>query len=190
MSVFVLDKDNNRKDEVLSLTEICKSSSMIMGGELRKAHYQLGEIISTQIMSASNSNSYAVLILMRAGLCYGSGIADKLEELGASVTIIFINDDTISSEDLDMLSDKEIIIVDAVINSGKSVFTLLNQLPENGNNSVKLATTVIPNSSVGLFDGLKLFTVRTSENQYKGAKVNKISDGKGPDTGDRLFNTY
>lgn len=190
MSVFVLDKDSNCKIEVFPLVEICKSSSMVMGKELRKAHYQLGEMISSEINNSSNSKEYAVLILMRAGLCYGSGIADQLEELGASVTIIFINDDSISAEDLEVISGKEIIIVDAVINSGKSVFTLLTQLPENTKNSLKLATTVIPSSSVGLFDDFKLFTVRTSENRYEGAKVNNISNGKGPDTGDRLFNTY
>jgi len=190
MSVFVLVKGSNLKYDICPLIDICKSSSMVMGKELRKAHYQLGKMISTQILNESNSKTYAVLILMRAGLCYGSGIADKLEELGASVTIIFINDDIISTEDLETIADKEIIIVDAVINSGKSVFTLLNQLPKKARNSLKLATTVIPNSSLELFDGFKIFTVRTSENKYKGAKVSNISNGKGPDTGDRLFNTY
>jgi len=160
MSVFVLVKGSNLKYDIFPLIDICKSSSMVMG------------------------------ILMRAGLCYGSGITDKLEELGASVTIIFINDDIISTEDLETITGKEIIIVDAVINSGQSVFTLLNQLPENSRNSAILATTVIPSSSVKLFNNFKLFTVRISENKYQGAKVNHISNGKGPDTGDRLFNTY
>lgn len=190
MSMFILIDDKNFKNDALPLIEICKSSSMIKGIDLRMAHYQLGKMISSQIRITSKINSYAILILMRAGLCYGLGIANELEKVGCSVTIIFINNDKILSEDLSLLFNKEIIIVDAVINSGKSILTLLAQLSKNGKSSIKLVTTVIPNSSLELFDDLALFTVRTSENKYIGEKVNSISNGKGPDTGDRLFNTY
>lgn len=188
MSVFILDKNILSRNEITPLIDVCKSSSMCMGYQLRNAHYKLGEIMAESIFKSSNINNYAVLILMRAGLSFGTGIADKLEGIGASVSIIFINNDCVSEEDLTLIHNKEIIIVDAVINSGKSVFKLLTQLPENS--CVQIASTVIPIASLHLFEELQLFTVRTSENVYQGAKVNKILKGKGPDTGDRLFNTY
>ncbi|CAM3763374.1 hypothetical protein VA7868_03675 [Vibrio aerogenes CECT 7868] len=186
--MYILNK-NCQNHEVEQLIEICKSSSMSMGYKLRTAHCQLGEIIAEPISKSSNQQkNYAVLILMRAGLCFGIGIADKLEQLGSNVSIIFVNDDKVSSEDLELTKDKDVIIVDAVINSGKSVFGLIDQIPDV--NSIKLATTVIPSSSTELFEGYDLYTVRVSNNKYEGAKVQFISAGMGPDTGDRLFNTY
>ncbi|TOR10989.1 phosphoribosyl transferase, partial [Vibrio parahaemolyticus] len=95
---------------VEQLINICKSSSMSMGYKLRNAHYQLGEIIAEPIAKSSNQQqNYAVLILMRAGLCFGNGIADKLEQLGGNVSIIFVNDDKVSREDLELVQGKEII---------------------------------------------------------------------------------
>ncbi|MDL3985664.1 MULTISPECIES: uracil phosphoribosyltransferase [Shewanella] len=186
--MYVLN-ESCHNNNVKQLIEICKSSSMSMGYKLRTAHYQLGEIIAEPISKSSNQHkNYVVLILMRAGLCFGNGIADKLEQLGSNISIIFVNDDKVSNEDLEIVKDKDIIIVDAVINSGKSVFSLIDQLPNA--NSVKLATTVIPSSSTELLESYDLYTVRVSNNQYEGAKVQVISDGKGPDTGDRLFSTY
>ena len=78
------------------------------------------------------------------------------------------------------------LVVDAVINTGKSIFEVIKQLPEE---NITLVTTVIPDTSLKLFEGVRLYTVRTSKNKYTGAKVMHISNGKGPDTGDRLFNT-
>lgn len=181
--------ESRQEHSAHQLIEICKSSSMSMGYKLRNAHYQLGKIIAEPISQSSNQQqNYAVLILMRAGLCFGNGIADKLEQLGGTVSIIFINDDKISKEDYALVKGKEIIVVDAVINSGKSVFSLIKQLPDT--DPIKLVTTVIPSSSTELLTNYDLYTVRVSNNKYEGAKVHVISGGKGPDTGDRLFNTY
>lgn len=186
--MYILN-ESYQTHSVEQLINICKSSSMSMGYKLRNAHYQLGEIIAEPIAKSSNQQqNYAVLILMRAGLCFGNGIADKLEQLGGNVSIIFVNDDKVSREDLELVQSKEIIIVDAVINSGKSVFGLMKQLPDT--NPIKLVTTVIPSSSTELLKSYDLYTVRISNNKYEGAKVQVISDGKGPDTGDRLFTTY
>ncbi|SIO92498.1 uracil phosphoribosyltransferase [Vibrio spartinae] len=186
--MYILN-ESTQKHSFDQLIEICKSSSMSMGYKLRNAHYQLGEIIAKPISQSSNhQQNYAVLILMRAGLCFGNGIADKLEQLGGTVSIIFVSDDKISKEDLELVKGKEIIIVDAVINSGKSVFSLIEQLPDT--NPIKLVTTVIPSTSTELLKSHDLYTVRVSSNKYEGAKVQVISNGKGPDTGDRLFNTY
>jgi hypoxanthine-guanine phosphoribosyltransferase len=189
MNTFIL-KDSVIDESINAAIEVCKSSSMIMGRKLRAAHYELGKTISGNIYDNSISNKYAVLILMRAGLNFGSGIADELEIKGASVTMIFVHNDIVATEDLNLVLGKQIIIVDAVINSGQSIFGLLAQLPEIERNSAKIITTVIPSKSLSLFKDHQLYTVRSSENAYKGAKVSEISGGRGPDTGDRLFNTY
>jgi hypoxanthine phosphoribosyltransferase len=124
---------------------------------------------------------------MRAGLFFANGIADQIEDLGYPTSLILLDDNKISDDDLAFIQGKEILIVDAVINTGKTLFKYMEQLSDN--DSLKVATTVIPNNSLQLFDKTNLYTIRISENQYKGAKVKYISNGKGPDTGDRLYNT-
>jgi len=186
MSIFVLNK-NDGSETLSKLIEKCKSSSMKMGRELRQAHYQLGEMIATEIATNSQSKDYAVLIMMRAGLFYAYGIADQIENLGHSATLVLIEGDDINPADLPYIHGKKILIVDAVINTGKTILKLTKKLQKS--NSVTITTTVIPNNSVHLFNEVDLYTVRTSDNQYIGAKIKVISNGKGPDTGDRLFNT-
>lgn len=185
MSTFVLSQ-HTPSNKLIKLIKTCKSSSMTMGRELRQAHYELGKIIATEIAINSQSTDYAVLVMMRAGLFYASGIADQLEEIGYSATLILI-DDEIKPDDLAYIHSKKILIVDAVVNTGKTILKLAKQLKKS--NSVTVTTTVIPKNSVHLFNEVDLYAIRTSENQYIGAKVKVISNGKGPDTGDRLFNT-
>lgn len=186
MSVFVLS--NRSVEEVSNLVEICKSSSGITGLDLRKAHYKLGQYMAPELVNNTFSKEYVIVVLMRAGLCYALGIADKIEKMGNVSSLIFINNNQITDKDIEFILGKNIIIVDAVINTGKSIFKIMNQMPETSN--IKIATTVIPLTSLPLFENYNLFTVRTSENQYVGAKIKHISGGDGPDTGDRLFNTF
>ena len=116
------------------------------------------------------------------------GIADKLEKAGSQVAIYFIHHD-INNEIKAEIADRTIILVDAVINSGKSIQQIMITLPEMIRQSVILTTTVIPKETVSKFEQFNLLVVRVSSNQYQGAKVNTITQGKGPDTGDRLFGT-
>jgi len=185
MSVYVLNQ-NFDSEELSRLVDVCKSSSMSTGKKLRQAHYQLGQLIATEIIQRAVSRDYAVLIMMRAGLFYGQGIADKIEEYGSSVPLVLIGDNKITEDELSLIKGEEILVVDAVINTGKSIFEVLAQLPVE---KITLASTVIPDKSLHQFEDVRLYTVRTSKNKYTGAKVMRIADGKGPDTGDRLFNT-
>lgn len=136
---------------------------------------------------SAHFKEFAILVMMRAGLFYANCIADEIEGLGYTTSLILLDKDEISDDDMAFIQGKEIVIVDAVINTEKSILKLIEQL--SANNSLKVATAVIPNNSLQLFEKTNLYTVRTSDNQYKGAKVKYISNGKGPDTGDRLFNT-
>lgn len=188
MSIFILQDHLASCDK--RWIERCQSKSMETGYRLRQAHYILGERIAEEILDKTNAHcsKFAVLVLMRAGLPFGMGIADKLEKAGSQVAIYFIRydiDDEIKSE----IADRTIILADAVINSGKSIQQIIATLPEATRQSAILATTVIPKETVPQFEQFNLLAVRVSSNQYQGAKVNMITQGQGPDTGDRLFGT-
>jgi uracil phosphoribosyltransferase len=185
MSAFVLNQDTDN-NEVSQLIEICKSSSRIIGTKLRQAHYRLGQLIANEIIKHSVKEEYAVLIMMRAGLFFGNGIADQIEEVGLDVSMVLVDGNQVTEDELALIRGRAVLVVDAVINTGKSIFEVIEQL---SGESITLVTTVIPDTSLQLFEEVRLYSVRTSKNKYTGAKVMHISNGKGPDTGDRLFNT-
>lgn len=187
MGIFILQEHLAKNKNYW--IERCKSSSMETGYRLRQAHYQLGMYIGNAIHTTNPIQvKFAVCILMRAGLPFGLGISDSLEKQGYDVEIHFI-DKQINPNVLTSIQDKTIILADAVINSGKSIEQIYAILPENVKQSMIVATTVIPSNAVSQFKHYNLMTVRISPNQYQGAKVKTIQNGKGPDTGDRLFNT-
>lgn len=183
MSISVLNTDNR---ETLQYIENCKSRSMVTGSLLRKSHYELGRVI-TKETTLNKEKSLVILVMMRAGLFFANGIADQIETDGGSTTLLLINNDELTDEDLEMIKDKNILIVDAVINTGKSLSKVYKQCFSA--NDISIATTVIPETSIELLSEYKMFTIRTSVNKYAGAKVLQIKKGKGPDTGDRLFCT-
>ena len=127
--------------------------------------------------------------MMRAGLPFGTGIADSLENDYNKVEVHFIHNDTVDKDIKSALADKQIILVDAVVNSGNSVKRVLDQLSKSEQTKTIIATTVIPAQTEVSWSNFPLFSIRKSDNHYKGAKVSTVKDGLGPDTGDRLFGT-
>lgn len=186
MTHFVLQKQTPTV-EVNNLIETCKSSNMLTGKRLRDAHTQLGKLIAPHIGTEAERSKLTIIVLLRAGLCFALGIADQIEEMGFCVPIVFLNEDYIHESDMHYIHGRNVLIVDAVINSGKSVLGLTKQLTSATN--IYFATAVIPEDSLELLKDYPLYCARTSKHKYVGAKVQKISEGKGPDTGDRLFNT-
>jgi len=190
MSLIVLE---NLLD-ASKLTALCltKSQSSCEGATLRKAHYELGEATAEHIANSylSDTSNYAVIILMRAGLNFGLGVADALEYLDHQVSVYFADKGGLAQEDLDELSGKKVVIVDAVVNTGKSVFQVLNQLEKGQAKNSVVATIVMPESAQVLANELNIISVRVSARKYNGAKVKTVVGGMGPDTGDRLFGTY
>lgn len=190
MCLVVLENEFSQEEKML--IELCKSSSRISGYKLREAHYSLGKSAANALIKSHGytGNGFSILILMRAGLNFALGISDKLEKMNNLVDIHFLNDDLVSGDVFDSIQGKQVIVVDAVINSGKSIFNVLKQLPDSERQSCLIFTTVMPSSAVDLIKGLNVLTVRVSPNKYKGAKVSRIEGGIGPDTGDRLFGTF
>lgn len=184
--------ENKLNDKEASLLEVCKSTSGVRGKDLRNAHYQLGQKMGFELLNGPIKNvpRCCVLIMMRAGIPFGTGIADGLEGDHNKIEIHFIHNDIVDNGIKSALSDKQIILVDAVVNSGNSVRRVLNQLSKSEQTKTIIATTVVPTQvEESCFDFPLLFSIRKSDNQYEGAKVSTVKDGLGPDTGDRLFGT-
>ncbi len=175
---------NSSNDIINDLILICKSNSGKEGFELRKAHYYLGWKVGNLIKNNSNDREYLIIIMMRSGLLFGQGIADNLD-----CSIIFYNNDKDKvinkvNENL-KLKHKRIIIIDGVINTGESINELVNILSSY---DVVIASNVI-SSEYKTLDNVITYASRISENLFIGAKQSAISNGKGPDTSDRLFKT-
>jgi uracil phosphoribosyltransferase len=183
--------ENKLNDKEASLLEVCKSTSGVRGKDLRNAHYQLGQRMGVELLNGpiKEVTHCCILIMMRAGLPFGTGIADSLENEHNKIEVHFIHNDTVDKNIKSALADKQIILVDAVVNSGNSVKRVLNQLSKLEQTKTIITTTVVPTQINESFPDFPLFSIRKSDNYYKGAKVSTIKDGLGPDTGDRLFST-
>ena len=165
--------------------KICKSNSGITGTELRKAHEFFGETIADTYKQHFSSES-VVITLLRAGFPMAYGFANKLD-----CTFLQYddkNDLNFFVKNKEILRDKDVIFIDAVINSGKGLLKAieLSNIPKN---RIKIVTNVLCDKAIETFKDYELFTVRVSNNSFKGQKVAKQTNGVGPDTGDRLFRT-
>ena len=173
----------NINDKTNELIMKCKSSSNVCGLALRNAHYNLGKCLGNQIATERIliDMKIAVLLMMRAGLPFGLGIADELEK-NNKIKIFF------STQENDFSDFDLVIIADAVINTGK---TVLEEKQKLINKKVIVATNVLSDKYLDKFSELDIYTVRISEHSYKGSNSKVIANGTGPDTGERLFsNTF
>lgn len=180
--VIVLDDLNEKSIENIN---VCKSDSNKCGNALRIAHYELGVDMGKLIKGKEikTNDIVAVYILMRAGLFFGLGISDAIEKSGNTVNL-FLD----SSSEINQVKNKynKIIIVDAVINTGKTILEVVEELKfEN----LIIATNVVSEVNVEKFNKIKIYSTRISKKSFKGSSSKTVKEGKGPDTGDRLFNS-
>ncbi|MDR0560558.1 MAG: phosphoribosyltransferase [Prevotellaceae bacterium] len=188
MNVICLDLQQNK--EAIPLIEICKSNSGKTGIALRNAHYKLGDMLANQISDNFQSKKVTVIIMMRAGLPFGMGIADTLEQNGIKATILFYaNELQWKKEKQNCLQSLKntILLVDSVINSGDSILKFSQQFIDC--QDIYFFTNVVSDKALSKFENKNLCAVRISHNSFVGAKTDMIKGNKGPDTGDRLFNT-
>lgn len=177
-SLYVFDKERSNIAEFIS---VCKSNSGINGARLAKAHFALGQAIGQNIRGFVPSNNTVVLVLERGGRFFGDGL---YTEFGG--TLYSYNP---KEAELPRIPKGNIIIVDSVINSGKSVLKVIKKLKAmNTNAEIFIAVNVIQKNAVELLHDYKIFAVRTSDNSFVGSRQNSQKNGKGPDTADRLFN--
>lgn len=160
-------KTNNEVKELIAIT---KSNSGISGPDLAKAHMKLGELLAKQIKLPPEDTT--VVAIMRGGIFFAEGIYFKL---GCQFQTYDPKHETFVRP-----KTKNIILVDSVINTGKTILNILEP-------DMKVACCVINEKAVSKFDK-QLYTVRVSKNSFIGSDVKKQEGNKGPDTTMRLFN--
>ncbi len=164
--MFELEKTK----EVKKLINITKSDSGVSGPELAKAHIRLGEILAENI--DLNPSDTTVVALLRGGIFFAQGIYFKL---GCKFEVY----DPKQGEFIRPMT-KNVILVDSVINTGKTLAKLIDQ-------DIKFVSCVINDKAVSMFED-RLYTVRISNNSFVGDTAKTQNDNKGPDTTMRLFN--
>lgn len=165
--MFELEKT----EEVSELIAITKSDSGISGPKLAQAHIRLGMIMGSQINGMSPEDT-TIVALMRGGIFFAEGLyfsmGCKFQTYDPKHEA-FIRPET-----------KNIIIVDSVINTGKTILDILDS-------DMRVACCVINEKALPMFEDV-LYTVRVSKNSFIGKNVKKQEGKVGPDTTMRLFN--
>lgn len=169
------------KAEILEDVAICKSDSGINGSRLASAHLKLGIQLGEKMATMIPEQNTAILVLERGGRFFGDGLY-----IGFGGTFYSINP---SKEKLPNIKEDRIVIVDSVINSGKSIHKMISEMKaENPTVDIIIATNVIQKDTLSMFEEYKVFAVRISENSFVGRNQAKQIGKTGPDTADRLFN--
>lgn len=168
-------------DTVSKEIAICKSNSGINGSRLADAHLKLGRILGEAIHSFVPNIGSAVIVLDRGGRFFGDGVY-------ASFGGVFFPYNP-KQDDLPDIDNNIVLIVDSVINTGKSILDTIDRIKKKvPDTEVFIVSNVIQEKAVELLKDYKIFTVRSSANSYVGSRQKEQNNGKGPDTADRLFN--
>ena len=164
--MFLIKK--NRK--IKKYIKITKSNSGVSGPLLCMAHIQLGIELAKNIKI--NPEDTTVVAIMRGGMFFAQGI---YFELGCKFCTY-----NPKTEEYIRPKTKYVILVDSVINTGKSVLPLIDD------NTI-IACNVINEKAVEKFND-KLYAIRISSNSFVGQNVKCQIGNIGPDTTSRLFN--
>ena len=177
-SPYILaDNDGSIADDIA----ICKSDSGVNGARLADAHIRLGRKLGEVMRGFIPNINAAVIVLERGGRFFGDGVYT-----GFGGTFYSYNPKTDALPDI---QQGLAVIVDSVINTGKSVLDMITKLKKkNPEIEIVIVSNVIQNDAVDLLQGYKVFAVRTSANSFVGSRQATQKNGKGPDTADRLFN--
>lgn len=165
--MFELEKN----DEINRLISITKSNSGISGPELAMAHIELGKELGKH-MDRFDPADTTVVAILRGGIFFAEGIYFSL---GCKFQTYDPKRDEFVRPDT-----KDVILVDSVINTGKTIEKLLGP-------NIYVACNVINEKAVERFQNI-LFTVRVSKNSFVGSEIKEQKGNKGPDTTMRLFN--
>ncbi len=165
--MFELEKT----EEVKNLIAITKSDSGVSGPELCKAHMELGRRLA-KCMSEFDPKDTTIVAMLRGGLFFAEGMY-------LAMGCQFCTYDP-KHEEFVRPNTKNIILVDSVINSGKTISRILTP-------DMFVACCVINEKAVASFEK-QLYTVRISKNSFVGKGIKEQKGNVGPDTTMRLFN--
>lgn len=177
-SPYILaDNDSDIADDIT----ICKSDSGINGARLAAAHIRLGSKLGEVMLDFIPNINAAVIVLERGGRFFGDGVYTSF-----GGTFYSYNSKTDTLPDI---QQEVAVIVDSVINTGKSVLDMIDKLKQkNPKIEIVIVSNVIQKDMLNLLQEYKVFAVRTSANSFVGSRQATQKNGKGPDTADRLFN--
>lgn len=183
-NVNLLSEDNSLCEEeriqIDRLIQITKSDSGISGNRLAQAHYELGKIIARYV-SWYEENETTIVCFERSGRFFADGLYSAFNGVFESYNSKF--------QGFPIIKTKNVILVDGVINSGKTILDSIEKIKKNTKvENIIIATNVINVDALTLFADYKIIAVRKSENKFIGAKIKKQEGNKGPDTSERLFN--
>lgn len=180
----ILNKDETisaiEKTEIENLVNITKSGSGICGNKLAFAHFELGKKLGRYILNLPADNT-TIISLERSGHFLADGMY-------MSFNCRF---ETYNSkyQPLPEIKTKNVILVDGVINNGKTMIETINKIEEKTPNvKITVAAGVINEKALPFFDLYDFIAVRVSKNKFTGANVKVQTGNIGPDTSDRLFN--
>ena len=167
----------------------------ISSTELCKIHFEMGKFLAYQILDEfelteteikhvqgvktgselADKNDIVIFALMRAGLYAAEGVRSVFTDSQ------FFPVAEIDNKDLE---NKIIIIVDAVINTGRSIEKAIEHLLKIKPRKIFVATLIMQKDALIIsekYSDIYFYALRVSENKYVGKG--------GTDTGNRLFNT-
>lgn len=182
--IHILNEDFN-SEQIAELISICKSDSGSMGTKLRNAHYELGKRLVQNYKNLFSSQC-CIISFMRSAIPFSFGLAEILD-----CPILFYDskDSDFFDRNKEIVNNKHVLFVDAVINTGKGMLDAISQ-SRASSKDIKILSNVLCDKAIEKFTSYEVFTVRVSKNSFKGEKVLKQIGNKGPDTGDRLFRTF
>lgn len=177
-SLYILaDKESDIEDDIA----ICRSNSAVNGAPLADAHIRLGKILGEDMRGIIPHIDSAIIVLERGGRFFGDGVYT-----GFGGTFYSYNP---KNDELLNIQQGVAVIVDSVINTGKSVLDMIDKLKQRKPEiEIVIVSNVIQEDAVNLLQGYKIFAIRTSANSFVGNRQSTQKNGKGPDTADRLFN--
>lgn len=152
------------------LMAMTKSDSNISGVLLAKTHMRLGELLAQQLTYPPKETT--VIAIMRGGIFFAQGIYFGL---GCQFDIY-----EPKSQNFKKPETKHCILVDSVINKGKTIAPILEPYMD-------IACCVANENAVKTF-GNQLYPLRISKNSFIGSNIKKQEGNRGPDTTMRLFN--
>jgi uracil phosphoribosyltransferase len=165
--------------------------------ELCKIHFEMGKLLAYEMLDEfelaeteiehvqgtrtgvelAAKNDLVIVVLMRAGLYAAEGVRSVFAD---SHFVLYSESDKLEID----LEHKTVIVVDAVINTGKTIVEVVDHLKKGKAKKIIVATLVMQKEAVQLADkyaNVLFYALRISENKYVGKG--------GTDTGNRLFNT-
>lgn len=165
--------------------------------ELCSVHFEMGKLLAYKMLEdfpiteipihhvqgvrqgveLAQKDDFVIVSMMRAGLYAAEGIRSVFSDGG----FVLYN----GLEDLELnLNGKIIIVVDSVINTGKSIERVVTELKSLNPAKIIVATLVMQQDATKLADQhreIDFYALRISANKYVGKGAT--------DTGSRLFNT-